>query len=777
VTLGRRLVFTAMGMLVPLFIAIFAYIIWCWIGTATGTARESGTVSGLGLRAPVRVLRDARGVPHIRAASVHDAAFAQGYATGADRLFQIDITRRFVQGTLAEMLGSAVIDADQEARLIDLRGITDREYAHLSAADRDILQAYAGGVNAAAKQESQPPEYRMLLFHFEPWRPQDSLAVGFAIVLELNDSWYDVMARDAVEREVGPNAEAAFFSLTDPAYDVPTTGGPPVKLPALPQLGGAHPQPAVAWDGENVHDTLGSNEWAAGAQRTATGRALLANDPHLVRRIPGIWHLVDIGAPGFHVAGAAIAGVPGVILGHNEHLAWGSTNADAVSARVYAETFQHNDGRRYRTGTTWSDAAVRQETFDIRFTAPRKFSYLATRHGFVLEGAGVARHAVQWGPVADTRSPVAAFLALDRAASIEDGLRALSAYPGPTQNFALAQTDGRAAYSIAGAIPDDPSWGLRVASGALPATPLTYVPFAQLPHVAPSRNALAISSNNLAYGAGYRYRLGAYFSAPYRAAETTRRLHASPKIGVAPSQALLADTTSLAEAELARLCVAALRKSGADRDPDVAPAYAALASFDGRFDPGSRGATVIQRVRFVATRDLIASHMRPATATAYLRDGPAFVTLMRALRDRPRGWFPNDDPDAFLVSSVRSTVTLFGGRDAVTTPYGNAYAVVARHPFAAFNWHFWDAPSFPGSGGSYAPAVQAIALGQSFRAVWDVGAWDAGGIDLPFGESGEPGSPHYKDAAAAWLRHDLTPLPFSDAAVAHAATATLTLTP
>jgi penicillin amidase len=776
-TIGRRMAFTALGMLVPLLVAILIYIAYVWIGTASGAARESGTISGLAVRAPVRVLRDARGVPHIRAASVHDAAFAQGYATGADRLFQIDITRRFVQGTLAEMLGSAVIDADQNARVIDLRGIADREYAHLSPADRDIFQAYAAGVNAAATHESLPPEYRMLLFHFDPWRPQDSLVVGFAIVLDLNDSWYDIMARDAVEREVGPRATAAFFSLTDPAYDVPTAGGPPVKLAPLPELRGAHAPAAVAWDGENVHDVLGSNEWAAGAQRTATGRALLANDPHLVRRIPGIWHLADIGAPGEHVAGAAIAGVPGIILGHNEHLAWGSTNADAVSARLYSETFEHNDGLRYRAGGKWISAAVRRETFNVRFTAPRKHDYLATRHGFVLEGSGVARHAVQWGPSSDPRSSIGAFLALDRAGSIEAGLSALAGYPGPTQNFALAQTDGRAAYSIAGAIPDDPSWGLSVVSGALPATPLTDVPFAQLPHVAPSRNALAISSNNLAYGAGYKYRLGAYFSAPYRAAETTRRLLALPKIDVARSQAIQADTASFAEAEFARLCAAALRKSGANRDADIAPAYAALASFDGHFDPASRGATVIQRVRFVATRDLIASHLSAAAAAAYLRDGPAFVTLMRALRERPRGWFVNDDADAFLVAEVRLTVTLFGGRDAVTTPYGTAYAVVAQHPFATFNWHFWDAPSFPGSGGSYAPAVQAIALGQSFRAVWDVGAWDAGGIDLPLGESGEPGSPHYTDAAAAWLRHDLTPLPFSDAAVARATTATLTLTP
>jgi penicillin G amidase len=769
--------FTALGVLVPLLAAVLIYVGYVWIGTANGTARTSGTIAGLGLHAPVRVMRDARGVPHIRAASVHDAAFAQGYVTGADRLFQIDITRRFVLGTLSEMFGSSTMQADQDARIVDVRRIVDAEYAHLSPADRDTFQAYADGVNAAAAHESVPPEYRALLYHFVPWRPQDSLAVGFAIVLDLTDSWYNVIARDAVEREVGPRATAAFFSLTDPAYDVPTAGGRPVTLPPLPALDGAHAPAAVAWDGESMHDVLGSNEWAAGAQRTATGRALLANDPHLVRRIPGIWHLVEISAPGEHVAGAAIAGVPGVVLGHNAQLAWGSTNADVVSARVYSESFSNNESTHYLAGAKTVAAAVRHETFNDRFGAPREHDYLATRHGYVIETTGIVRHALQWNITPDSPSPVAAFLALDRASTIEAGMRALAAYPGPSQNFTLAQTDGRVAYTIAGGIPNDPAWGLSVGSGALPATPLKFVPFAQLPHVAPARNALAISSNNVAYGAGYPYRLGAYFSAPYRAAEITRRLRAQPKIDVATSRAIQADTTSLAEAELARLCVAALHASGADREPNVAPAYAALASFDGRFDPASRGATVIQRVRFVATRDLIASHLSAATAGGYLSDGPGFVTLMRALRERPRGWFPHDDPQAFLVAAVRSTVTLFGGPAAVTTPYGTAYAVVAQHPFASFNVHFWDAPAFPGSGGSYAPQVQAIALGQSFRAVWDVGAWDAGGIDLPLGESGEPGSPHYTDVVAAWLRHDLTPLPFSDAAVERAATTTLTLAP
>jgi penicillin amidase len=768
VSIGKRLIFTILGMLGPVVLIVLIYIAYVAAGTWLGVAHAAGTVDGLGLRAPVRVVRDARGVPHIRAASLHDAAFAQGYVTGSDRLFQIDVTRRFVLGTLSEMFGPATLDADESARVVDLRGIVERQYAHLAPADRDELQAFADGVNAAAEREPTPPEYRALLFHFVPWKPQDSLAVGFAVVLDLTDSWYDVIMRDAVEREAGPRADAAFFSLTDPGDPVTTVGGTPVAVPPLPPLPGAHAPAKVAWNGDNVHDVLGSNEWVAGAQHTATGRALLANDPHLARRIPGIWYLVDVEAPGEHIAGAAVAGVPGVILGHNDRLAWGATYADAVSPRVYTEHFD--------TGPV--DTTSRHEVFNDRFGANASRDYLATPHGFVLESSGAVRHVVQWEPLTDTRSPLSTFFALDRARSIEDALRALSDYPGPSQNFALAQTDGRAAYTVAGFIPDDPAWGRHVANGdGVPGTPLHGVPFAQLPHVAPARGVLANNSNNVPYAAGYPYRLSAYYSAPYRAVEIAQRLRAQPRVDVEESRAIQADTTSIAELELARMCVAALRRAHADRDPAVAPVYAALASFDGRFDPSSRGATVAQRVRFVATRDLIAMHLSPATASAYLGDGPAFVTLMRALREHPRGWFPHDDPSAFLVAEVRSTIALYGGLSQVMIPYAAAYPVVAQHPFASFGFHLWDAPAFPGSGGSYSPAVQGLVLGQSFRAVWDVGNWDAGGMDLPLGESGEPASPHYADEVPAWLRHQLTPLPFSDKAVAAAAVTTETLAP
>jgi penicillin amidase len=385
---------------------------------------------------------------------------------------------------------------------------------------------------------------------------------------------------------------------------------------------------------------------------------------------------------------------------------------------------------------------------------------------------------VQWDPDVDRRLAAASFLALDRSRSLEDAWRALATYPGPPQNFVLADARGRAAYTLAGHIPLDAGWGLETFDGSsTPVSPLRFVAFDRLPHVAPSLATVAVTANNRPYAAGYPYRLGPAFTAPYRAAEITARLRALPVYDVASFQAIQSDTRSLAEGELARAVVAALARTRADADPDLATVERDLRGFDGRFVPGSVAATIAQRIRGVATYDLIHAHLPEAVAQSYLVEGPGYVTLMRALRESPHGWFPHDDRDAFLTAEVRRTIQLWGGLATFTQPYGDAYAVTALHPLAGFGYHGWDGPKVPGAGGSFAPAVQGLVLGQSFRAVWEAGDWDAGGIDIPLGESGEPGSPHYRDLAPRYAAHALTPLPYTDAAVARAARGTLVLAP
>ncbi len=769
-----RIAGAAAGALGVVAAAFAVYVAAVALAVQGGVARTEGKITGLPLDAAVRIVRDDRDVPHIRAQTQHDLYFAQGYVTGSDRLFQIDITRRYVFGRLSELLGAVALATDEDSRLYDPAAVVAAQFARLDGAERDALRAYADGVNAAAGHEPTPAEYRALMSGFEPWRPQDSLACGLATVRDLGDSWDDVIMRDEVIRAAGPRAVDAFFSLSDPAYDVPTAGGPPAAIAPLPALDGVGAEAALRPAEDRGASGSGSNAFAAGADRTTTGRALLANDPHLRRRIPGIWYLIDLAAPGFHVAGATLAGSPGVILGHNERLAWGATNGTVAGPLVFRERFASESGDRYATERGERTAAARLERFGVRFGGTRTRRYLATRHGFVVEDGGRLRHAVQWDVVEHPIAALSTFDKLARAADLHAAWAALADYPGPPQNFVLGDVAGRVAYALAGAIPAGP-WGLRAADGAdAAAQPLAFVPFNELPHVPPGRAELIVSANNLQYGAGYPYRLSPEYTAPYRAAEIARRLHTGARYDAAAFAAIQADTESLAERELAQRAAGALRARGFDRDAMLHPAYVALSTFDGRFTPESRGATVVERLRVAAAADLVGAHLPTALAQRYLAADPRFVTLMRALRERPRGWFARDDPDGFLVAEVRAIVQRFGS-DGVAAPYGAAFAVQANHPLAGFGFSLWNGPLVPGQGGRFSPAVQGASLGQSFRAVWDVGNWDAGGIDIPLGESGEPGSPHYRDLAARYARHVLTPLPFSDAAVARTGVSTLVL--
>jgi penicillin amidase len=774
-----RVAGAAAGALVVVGFACVIYVAVVALAVRGGVARTAGTVRGLPLDAPVRIVRDERDVPHIRARTLHDLYFAQGYVTGSDRLFQLDVLRRYVGGRLSELLGAVTLATDEESRLYDPAAVVATEYAHLDAPQRDELRAYADGVNAAAQREPRPPEYRALFAGFEPWRPQDSLACGLATVRDLGDSWNDVIMRDDVVRAVGARAVAAFFPLTDPVYDVPTAGGSPVAVAPLPALdemraGSVRPGDALPPVADSGRSGRGSNAFAAGGGRTSTRRALLANDPHLDRGIPGIWYLVDLAAPGFRAAGATLAGSPGVVLGHNERIAWGATNGTVAGPRVFRERFSSPSGDVYATERGERHATERIERFAVRFGGTRTRRYLATRHGFVVEDGGALRHAVQWDVVERPIAALATFDLLAHAVDLETARAALARYPGPPQNFVLADTAGRVAFSLAGVIPDGP-WGLRADDGAgIAPHPLRFVPFDALPQLPPDRTRVVVTANNLQYGTGYPYRLSPEYRAPYRAAEIARRLHAAAHLDPAAFAAIAADTESLAERELAQRAAAALRARGLQRDDALGPAYAALNAFDGRFTPESRGATVVERLRLAAASDLVRAHLPPALAQRYLAADTRFVVLLRALRERPRGWFARDDPDGFLIAEVRAIVQRFG-RDGVATPYGEAFAVAAKHPLADFGFTVWNGPHIPGQGGRFAPAVQGAALGQSFRAVWDVGNWDAGGIDIPLGESGEPGSPHYRDLAARYARHAVTPLPFSDAAVARAAVSTLVL--
>ncbi len=770
---------------VVLFVALASFAAYVYAGARAGATPPTGTLAA-GVGAAVQIDRDTRGIPHIRAGNERDMFFGEGFAQGCDRLFQLDVYRRLVAGRLAEVFGSVALGSDEEARVFDVNGTVDREVEGLDARARDDLSGFAAGINAAMAACPFPPEFRAMGYRPEPWQTRDTLLVAFATVVNLADSWDDVLVREDVRRFGPAQVADAFFPVTDPAYDAPITSRAHAPVAPLPKLtlpfgSGAIQRAQHAELDASDRAGLGSNDFAAGAALTGTGRALLANDPHLQLRMPGIWYLVDIASPGYHAAGATLAGIPGVILGHNQHIAWGVTNGSVATTRIYRETFRSASSDEYRAGETWLRATHRREVFTVRFGKAVARDYLATRHGFVFADRGTTRFAAAWTALTDHRTGFATYDGLDRARDLPAALRALATYPGPPQNFVLADDRGNAAYHLAGDVWRDSTWALGALDGVREPPPSSsdYVAAALLPRVDPGRNALVFTANDRMYGAGYPYRLTSNFEAPYRAARISQLLHARSRYDVAAFSAIQADVLSLPERDLAHAAAAALRRFGArgvTRGDDEAETL--LAAFDGRFVEGSRAATLAFALRRTASEDLVRYHMPPDLARRYLAGnaGPALVAILRLLRERPKGWVPGDLFDAFLVDATRRAYANVAV-EGVVPAWGDTGARVAAHPFSAFGFKGWNGTQFPGHGDGFSPHVQASSVTQSFRAVWDVGDWDAGGIVIPQGESGEPASPHYRDGAPVWLSGRLVPLPFNAAAVAAARSATLTLVP
>jgi penicillin G amidase len=717
----------AAGALVLIVVVIVAWFFGNVLAGMHASARVQGTVSGLDLRAPVTIARDDRGVPHIVAQNEHDLFFAQGYAEGSDRLFQMDLLRRYVRGQLAEVFGSAALQADEEARAVPIAAMVDGQWNALDVRQRKLLNAFSDGVNAAMQREPLPVEFRMLAYKPAPWTPDDSLVVSMATVLDLIDDWNEVARRDRAYRKGGLAALAARFPFTDPCYDAPVTGG----------LAAMGPGPActkrLALMGElgDTRRPLGSNEWAAGAAHTSTGRALLANDPHLGLRMPGVWYLLDMRAPGFHAAGASLPGSPGIVLGHNDRIAWAATNGTVATLSVF-------DAPPNLDPSAWQS-----ETFHVRLHGDTTKRYYRGRSEFGLTTYDGRFVMVRWDAYRRPVSPLPAFLGLNRAASLEDALKALAGYPGPTQNFALAETSGRAAYQLAGVIPTDPAWARWIhPSGDLSHT-YGAVSFGALPKVAPSRNAIVWTANNKMYGAGYPLPLSAQFAPPYRAYRTAQLLRERAKYDVAYFMQMQMDVLSLPERDLAHAIAPSLIHLDAS-------ASSALQAWDGEMRGDSVAATIAQRLRLALTE---AHNGRMPTVLAALRRAP---------------W-----PGGALESTeVRAAI-------ASPPPWSVAGAIPVLHAFDSLGIKALNGSVFPGNGDAFTLHMQSGSNGiydsQSFRAVWDVGNWDAGGITLPQGESGEPGSGHYLDQAGAWISGQLLPLPYSDDAVKRATVETETL--
>jgi penicillin G amidase len=693
-----------------------------------------GSIVASGLYAPVTIVRDRRDIPHIRAANEHDLFFAEGYAQGSDRLFQLDLSRRYAYGRLAEVFGMKALALDKAQRAVDINGIAERQLRALAPHDRAAIVAFSQGINAAAASQPLPVEFRMLLYQPAPWTPKDSLAVSIVVSLELADSWHDVLARDAVWRQRGPHCYDALFPLSDARYDVTIDGARNAQPAPPPRSNCTAPAVAVRLR----RDAIGSNAWAAGSRRTVDGHALIANDPHLILTIPGIWYVVEVESPQMHVAGATIPGIPGVVLGHNERLAWALTNAEMATTSVFKAG--HLSARSWVT-----------ERFHVRFARDTSTSYYRTSRDFSVpnDNLNSAIALVRWPIYAERRSTIATVLALDRARDVNAALRIIANYRGSPQNFIFADRSGKVAYHVAGLVPDDPAWGRYLHPARDLRAGFRPIPFAQLPQEDPARDAIVVSANNKAYASAYPYRLSAQFEPPYRAYRIAELLRLRSKYDATYFARMQLDTLSPIDLEIAR-DVVRFAHAHPQQEPS-ADVLAALGRWDGRFEPDSHAAALEHMLR-----------------GSVLGDAPEFSARLNELRG----------VDAATARDLESDLDgWFSFAFEQRRAWREAGGTRIEHPLAPMNFAFLNGAWLPGAGDEDTIRLQEPGFAQSLRAVWDVGDWDRGGIAIPSGESGEPGSAHYTDLSRAWIAGALQPLPFGAAAVAQNAAATLVLHP
>lgn len=787
---ARRFVRTLLVLLVAILVVVAGAAFLAWRIAVGALPQLDGAIAVPGLAAPVDVYRDARGTPHLYAASLEDALAAQGYLHAQDRLWQMDLLRRVAAGELSEVFGKGTLAMDRENRILGMRLAAARAAAALPTEGRSVLEAYARGVNAFIEthRESLPIEFRLLRYRPKPWQARDSLLVALYMYKALTNTWPSELQRARVTARVGVELAADLYPSVAPE-DRPIAE--PLPPPARRTRAGVQPSHAAPdvmlghWVAdEAVGPFSGSNNWVVSGKHTASGAPLLANDMHLPLDMPTIWYMVHIVAPGLNVAGVSLPGVPLVIVGHNEDLAWGFTNLGADVQDLYDETFDASNPSLYLAKGVWRQVERRKEVISVKGSAPAEVEVLLTRHGPIVWMEGNKRYALRW-TATDPGGLGAPFLAMAKAHNWDEFCAALRNFPGPAQNVVYADRNGNIGYHAAGLVPIR-----RRGTGAVPAAGETddsewvgYIPFEALPHSFNPPSGILATANGRVVPADYPYFLTDRWMPPYRTARIFQLLEQNRKFAVEDFLRIQGDITSLPNQFLAGQLVAAAAKLG-PVEPGMREAISALAHWDGRATTDSAETTICEYTRPELMRLLLEPKLGKGWHQYTWPESTVF--LENVLRERPARWLPPRYKvyDALLLDALRAAFARLNDElhtsDWKQWRWGRIMQIEMVHPLGGripILRRLFNVGPYPQPGTGACVKQTARHHGPSERMVIDFADLDRSVLNLPAGESGQVASPYYRNQFSAWLKVESFPLPFSEAAVKQAAQHHLQLKP
>lgn len=756
------------------------------------------TVRLSGSRAPVEIVEDELGVPHVRAASLHDAYFGQGYLVARDRLFQIDMEHRRDMGRMAEAFGSRFVAADRAARLFLYRGDIEAELAALPPDVLECAHGYVAGVNAridelAADPAQLPLEYGILGISPLRWNIRDLVRNRGISMGDADDEVRraQLQARGLLEADqlMAPLRPAWSFTVPEGLDCAAVTAADLGLLDSAARPMPFDPVQEAQFDPEERRGdrfALGSNAWTIAPSRSATGRAILANDPHLGIGGASPRHMVHLSAPGLDVIGAGAPGLPGIMQGHTDCFAFGRTNFHIDQTDLFILRTKKDDPTRYWHKGAWKAFETFEDEIAVKGAPPERVTlrYAAGRP-IVSQDAGrgraVAFATVSMLPGANQRF---AMIAINLSKDWASLRQAFKLHVSPT-NFHYADIDGNTGWQTIGFTPRRPKHdGLFPAPGDGDFDWTGILPVEDMPHVYNPREGWFASANQMNLPAAYPYReriISFSWSDPFRYDRIAEVLRDQPKHRIKDSIALQHDVQSLPARALLKLLPV-------HPSADAAPAAALLRRWDCGIEADSAAALLYEMVMPALSSDFY-DRVVPVAA----RDLIPSVNLSEMLRilaspDKRLGENPAAARDALidraLAAGWKRAVEL-GGADPAGWRWGDLHRVSIAHPLSSNPAIAAAFPKIEGgrSGGDgTTPMARGfnakrgfnVSHGASYLMVADVGAWDNSRFLLLPGQSADPRSPRYRDFYPFWLAGAMQPLWFSKAAVdRHAAARTI----
>jgi penicillin amidase len=757
-----------------------------------------GTRDVAGLTAAVEIIRDAHAVPHIKAASFDEAAFGLGYAHAQDRLWQMEVARRYLQGRLSEAFGSEAVGADTAMRTLGLYRAAVEALGHLDPATRGVLGAYARGVNAfLAETHRLPIEFTLAGITPEPWRPEDSIAVlkGMAAQLSGNAGaegarvrLLPLLGRAGVQDFLSPFGEAPLPSYLDTIY-------------GLTQVGQGR---------GGIPDISASNNWVVGGAHAVNGKPLLANDPHLGFNIPSTWYLAHLAIPGEDVVGGTLPGIPGIVAGRNRHVAWGMTNTEPDTQDLYLERLDPENPNRYQTPSGFADFDTRNERIKVRFGEDKTIRVRSTRHGPVLEDVpGSAAEgtvprgyvvAFAWTALAPDDTTIAALIGINRAQNADMFRTIARNFVTPMQNVVFADdsdASGHIGLILPGRVPlrsdANESLGLVPAQGWDPAYDWQgFVPAdAAYAIVDPPEDRIA-TANNKTVPDSYAYSVTYEWDAPYRHDRIEALLSATPQHSVDSFRRIQLDPVDTYALELKSYLNKAGPFTGAEKT-----AADLLESWNGAMLRDRPEPLIFTAFARALARRLYADELGNSFED-YWGYRPAFTLRVLSDTENEARWCDDRTTQEAESCASRLKLALADAVSELSAAYGTdprawrwGAAHVSVHSARPFDAIPYFGKAFSREvvmdGGAFtvlradtrftAARPYAAVHGAGYRGIYDLADPDASLYVISTGESGNLFSSHYDDLLRLWADGGYVTVPITPAKIEETARYRLRLQP